>query len=44
MKYKNANELILDKLVLLGDKNQFKMLLNTFIGVILKMNLRIFIV
>lgn len=26
MKYKNANELILDKLVLLGDKNQFKML------------------
>lgn len=26
MKYENANELILDKLVLLGDKNQFKML------------------
>lgn len=26
MKYKNANKLILDKLVLLGDKNQFKML------------------
>lgn len=26
MKYKNAKELILDKLVLLGDKNQFKML------------------
>lgn len=26
MKYKNANERILDKLVLLGDKNQFKML------------------
>lgn len=26
MKYKNANELILDKLVLLGDKKQFKML------------------
>lgn len=26
MKYKNANELILDKLVLFGDKNQFKML------------------
>lgn len=26
MKYKNANELILDKLVLLGDRNQFKML------------------
>lgn len=26
MKYKNANELILDKLILLGDKNQFKML------------------
>lgn len=26
MKYKNANELILDKLVLLGNKNQFKML------------------
>lgn len=26
MKYKNANELILDKLVFLGDKNQFKML------------------
>lgn len=26
MKYKNASELILDKLVLLGDKNQFKML------------------
>lgn len=26
MKYKNANKLILDKLVLLGDKNQFNML------------------
>ena len=26
MKFKNANEMILDNMVLLGDKNQFKML------------------